>query len=133
MKKLSIYIVAIFALVCIAHAGDLKLTGIAHGADVTLAWDANAESTLAGYRIHWTDQTPAIPYANLIDVGNVLTHEIADLTIGTTYFFAVTAYDDGAGGTVNESVYSNILMYTPPPPRIVIQVPAQVKEFIIKF
>ena len=42
---------------------------IVHGATVTLAWDANTEPDLAGYKIHYG--TASRDYSHSIDVGNV--------------------------------------------------------------
>jgi chitinase len=78
----------------------------AYGADVTLAWDANSESDLAGYILYYG--TSSGTYSESIDVGNQIQHTVADLQDGATYYFAVTAYnlDD------YESDYSQELAYT---------------------
>ncbi len=76
-----------------------------------LAWDANSESDLAGYRVyHGLTQGE---YDTSEDVG--LTSDptspqytLADLTVGEEYFFVVTAYDFYG----NESEYSNIVSVT---------------------
>ena len=70
---------------------------------VTLAWDANSEPDLAGYKIHWGTQSRA--YTNIFDVGNVIQTDV-DIPIGS--YIAATAYDtDG-----NESGYSDEIFYT---------------------
>ena len=91
------YIKALTCLVIIllVSAG----TAIA-GSNVTLAWDANTEPDLAGYKLFWGDATGV--YTQSIDVNNVITHTVENLPDGT-YYFAVIAYDDSA----NESGYSN--------------------------
>lgn len=73
----------------------------ATGGSVSLAWDPNPESDLAGYRVHvgGTSHT----YTQVIDVGRVTSFTVLDLTDGQSYFFAVTAYDIFA----NESGYSS--------------------------
>ncbi len=88
--------------------GDLLPAGKAHARDVTLAWEAPTRNTdgslcddLAGYRIYFG--TVSGDYSQNIDVGNVTTHTITNLSDRMTYYFAVTAYD-----TVrNESILSN--------------------------
>src|SRR5688572_28390741 len=55
---------------------------------VTLAWDANTESNLAGYKFYYGGASGA--YTNVSDVGNALTASV-DLLEGGTYYFAVTA------------------------------------------
>jgi len=75
---------------------------------VSLAWDANAASDLAGYKLHYG--TISHTYTQTIDVGNVTTTAVSGLQAGVTYFFAVTAYDSGG----LESVFSNEVAYQVP-------------------
>ena len=70
-------------------------------AQIKLAWDANTESDLAGYKVYCG--TTSGTYGTPIDAGNVTTYTLAGLTLGQTYFIAVTAYDT----STNESGYSN--------------------------
>jgi hypothetical protein len=77
-------------------------------AEVTLEWDPNAETDLAGYRIHYG--TASGNYTARKDVGNLVTCTVTDLTPGVTYYFAATAYN--ASGL--ESGYSNEVIYTVP-------------------
>jgi len=77
----------------------------ARAEQVTLAWDANTESDLAGYKLHYG--TASNSYSVHIDVNNVTTYTVAGLSAGQTYYFAATAYD--ASG--NESGYSNSVSY----------------------
>ncbi len=74
----------------------------------TLSWEpptTNADGTpltdLAGYKIYYG--TSANNYSQNIDVGNVTTYTIDNLTEGLTYYFVATAYDTSG----NESEYSN--------------------------
>ena len=74
----------------------------------TPSWDApttNADGTpltdLAGYKVYYG--TSSHTYSQNIDVGNVTTYTLNNLTEGYTYYFAVTAYDT----LRNESDYSN--------------------------
>lgn len=66
---------------------------------VTLVWDANSETDLAGYRVYYGTQSTV--YNVPIDVGNVTRYTINNLIAGT-YYYAVTAYDDAD----NESGFS---------------------------
>ncbi len=79
---------------------------VVHSADVTLAWDANSESDLAGYILYY-GTTSGIYTAN-IDVGNITQHTLTGLQNGATYYFAVTAYNLYD----YESIYSKELAYT---------------------
>jgi hypothetical protein len=95
MKKL--FVAVVIALLVGAAAG----MAWAAAGEVTLAWDPNSETDLAGYRIHWGTATGT--YTQHVDVGNVVQYTVKNLTLGTTYFFAATAYN--ASGL--ESGYSN--------------------------
>lgn len=77
----------------------------AKAAQVSLAWDRNTESDVAGYKIYYG--TGSRVYNWFFDVGNVTTHTVTGLADGSTYYFAATAYD-----TSNiESTYSSELIY----------------------
>jgi fibronectin type 3 domain-containing protein len=79
---------------------------VAYGAAVTLAWDANTEADLAGYKIYYG--TASRDYSDSIDVGNTTQYTLADLDDGVTYYLAATAYD----AATNESAYSVELVHT---------------------
>ncbi|MDJ0780928.1 MAG: malectin domain-containing carbohydrate-binding protein [Desulfosarcinaceae bacterium] len=91
--------------------------GSAATTQVTLAWDANADQTIAGYRIYYSVGTAGPPYSgeglaqgpspievplNLIKDAQHPEFSLTGLSVGT-YFFACTAYDNDG----NESGYSN--------------------------
>ena len=79
---------------------------IAYGAAVGLAWDANTESDLAGYKVYYG--TTSGNYSQSIDVGNTTEYTLTGLAENVTYYIAVTAYDLGN----NESAYSVELVHT---------------------
>jgi hypothetical protein len=79
-----------------------------YGATVTLAWDANTEPDQAGYNIYYGNYSGNYQYT--VDVGKSTSCTISGLTVGTTYYFAATAYDTQQ----NESDYSIELTYVPP-------------------
>ncbi|MFO7708501.1 MAG: choice-of-anchor U domain-containing protein [Desulfobacterales bacterium] len=83
---------------------------MARAETVTLAWDPNSESDLAGYRLHCG--TASRNYTQIIDVGRVTQYAITNLSAGQTYYFAATAYN--AAG--NESGYSAEVSHTIPAP-----------------
>ena len=62
-----------------------------HSAQITLAWDPNKETDIAGYKIYYG--TSSATYDVSWDVGNWTTCTIAGLEEGRTYYFAATAYD----------------------------------------
>jgi hypothetical protein len=82
----------------------------ARAEQVTLAWDANTEPDLAGYKIHYGAASGS--YSVHMDVHNVTTYTVTGLTAGQTYYFAATAYN--ASG--NESGHSNQVSYAVPSP-----------------
>jgi hypothetical protein len=67
----------------------------------TLSWMPNADSDLAGYKVYMG--TSSGRYGTPVDVGNVTTYTAGNLTVGTTYYFTVTAYDQSK----NESLHSS--------------------------
>jgi len=92
------------ALVCFF----LLLGSRAWAQSVTLEWDANTESDLAGYKVYYG--TASRTYGTPITLGKVTTYTVTGLTPGTTYYFAVTAYNTAG----LESGYSNEVFATIP-------------------
>ena len=72
---------------------------------VTLAWDANAEPSVAGYKVYYG--TASRNYTSVADAARNPTVTVNGLTQGQTYYFAVTAY--ASSGL--ESSYSNEVTY----------------------
>jgi fibronectin type 3 domain-containing protein len=88
-----------------------NLTAIGTNTEVSLSWDANTESDLAGYDIYRATISGG-PYTKLN--GSVLTNTTYSdpgLTNGTTYYYVVTAVDTSA----NISGYSSEVSATPHP------------------
>jgi len=80
----------------------------AHAAEITLAWDQNPESDIAGYKVYYGLESGA--YSNVIDIGSYTSCTISGLEEGETYFIVATAYDTSG----NESAYSGEITYTVP-------------------
>ncbi len=74
---------------------------------VTLRWDQNPESDIAGYRLHYG--TASGNYNETLEVGNMTTVTVSALADTTTYFFVVTAYNTAG----LESLPSNEASFTP--------------------
>lgn len=101
-------------LVLVLVLGMLAFVGAASAVNVTLAWDPNSETDLAGYNIYYSTLT-GVPVANRTKVNIPLTtvgfvratpeYTIPNLTRGTMYYFVVTAYDTEV--PLLESGYSN--------------------------
>jgi len=74
--------------------------------NVTLAWDANSETNLAGYKLYYGAASRA--YTNVSNLGNVLSASVT-LLEGSTYYFAVTAVNTlGVESDYSEEVSHNI-------------------------
>ena len=77
----------------------LTLAQVGSAAEITLAWDSNAESDVAGYKVYYG--TASGKYTYSVNVGNV-----TETTLNVSkkkYYIALTAYDTYG----NESAYSN--------------------------
>lgn len=72
----------------------------AFAGQASLAWNASASSNVTGYKVHYG--TASRSYSTHLDVGGALSATVPNLTAGTTYYFAVTAYN-----AAGESGYSN--------------------------
>lgn len=68
---------------------------------VTLAWPASTDPSVVGYKIYYG--TASGVYTNALNVGLATSATVSNLTAGTRYYFAATAYN--ASGV--ESPYSN--------------------------
>src|SRR5262245_641526 len=66
-----------------------------------LAWDPSPTSGVPGYVMSWGVRSGV--YTSTLDVGNTLSAQVPGLADGTTYFFAVQAYN----ATTALSTYSN--------------------------
>ncbi len=80
--------------------GNTPAGGRSTGNSATLRWAASTTQAdgstplteLNGYRVHYGSASQQ--YTHTIDVGNVTTYVVSDLSPGT-YYFAVTAYNSG--------------------------------------
>src|SRR5438445_9967296 len=74
---------------------------LSSAAQVTLAWDPNTETDLAGYKLYYG--TSSGSYPSSVDVGNLTSYTLSGLLEGQIYYLAVTAYNLSLG----ESDFSN--------------------------
>lgn len=86
------------------------LPNLAYSAEVSLAWDPNTETDLAGYKIYYGSSSRNYEFS--IDVSNIIPYTISSLENGRTYYFAATAYNTSG----YESEYSNEVVYNIPLP-----------------
>ena len=88
----------------------LAATGDADALTIALSWNANPESDVVGYKVHYDTGDSSFPYLGTgaasgdspVDVGNVTSVTLSGLTPWVTYYIAITAYDSDG----NESWYS---------------------------
>ncbi|MCP4627322.1 MAG: fibronectin type III domain-containing protein, partial [bacterium] len=91
MKRL--FLIAMFVL----------WAGVSFAADVPLSWEASTAADLAGYKIHYGNESGV--YVDSIDAGNVTEYTVTGLDDTKNYYFAVTVYDTEVPSL--ESDYSN--------------------------
>lgn len=113
LVKLTLYLSLLITLQsCGEEGGSTSVVestaGGGSGNSTILTWTApttNVDGTsltnLAGYKVYYG--TASGNYATSVDVGNVTTYTVTGLSSGTTYYFAVTAYNTNSG----ESGFSN--------------------------
>jgi hypothetical protein len=77
-----------------------------YAAEVTLAWDANPEPSVQGYRVYYGKASGV--YTGVFDAGNRTDCVITGLEPAVTYYFACTAYS----ATGDESNFSGEIIYT---------------------
>ncbi|OPY69608.1 MAG: Fibronectin type III domain protein [Syntrophorhabdaceae bacterium PtaU1.Bin034] len=91
----SLFVVAFgLSLLCIS-------AGHASAGQVSLVWNANREADLVGYRLYYG--TSSRSYSANVDVGNRTSFTVSGLQDGTTYYFALIAYNTSG----QASAYSN--------------------------
>lgn len=103
-------------LLCLAVALFTAAPG--HARSVTLAWDANTEPDIAGYKIYYRSGDAVLPFDGTgaaqgpspVDVGKNLGATLSDLSDGQTWYFSVTAYNSAG----YESSFSNTVASPPP-------------------
>ncbi len=82
------------------------IPGICLSGPLTLAWDANSDGDLSGYRLYQTEWTGqhTLPWVMVKDIAGDQTTAIIDIDLSKNYIWYITAYDTSG----NESQASNI-------------------------
>ena len=95
--------------------------GTAFAQSITLAWDANTESNIAGYKVYYKTGTTSTSYngteadqgASPVDVGANTTITLTGLDGSQPHSFVVTAYNtDGQESTYSAAVSSAVAIVT---------------------
>lgn len=99
---------ALIALLVITAMATTSLRATpAAAAQASIAWSAPTDSTgVTGYKVHMGNSSGS--YSEHVDVGNTTSYSAGSLSDGSTYYFAVTAYN--AAG--QQSAYSNEISRT---------------------
>ena len=84
MKTLRFHVLAL-------TAAFLALSGVANAGSLTLAWDANPDPAVFGYRLYWG--TAPGQYTSSLDVRSATTMTVNNLVDGRAYYFVVRAYN----------------------------------------
>jgi hypothetical protein len=77
-----------------------------HAGNITLAWNANSETNLAGYKLYYGTTSGIYTKSNVVAL--VTTSTISNLVAGATYYFAATAFTT----TAQESAFSTEVSWT---------------------
>lgn len=121
-KKMHSFRFSLLCLKIVAFLSVLFYTNLVSAAQVTLAWDANTESDLAGYKIYYKTGSPGEPYNGtgadqgpapiIVPLDELMDPDNPEYTLTglqdeeeVVYYFVVTAYDNE--DPENESSYSN--------------------------
>lgn len=86
----------------------LWLAWVPRAPGLSLAWDADPDPSIAGYRLYYGEASGV--YSSRIDVGPATIASVSGLSAGVSYYFAVTAYDTNG----LESGFSSEIRYTVP-------------------
>jgi hypothetical protein len=110
---------------CFSIAQLFFCPSLGHAMNVTLGWEPNTESHLAGYKVYY-DTNSGTPYAPALEdradnypdgTPIVVDKSVSEITLtgltdGKVYYFAVTAFDDEG----RESTFSNEVATDTEPP-----------------
>jgi hypothetical protein len=115
VNRLQNVIYGIAVMIMITIIVWVMMGGMAQAGEVTLAWNANTESDLGGYRLYY-GRAPG-KYTYKTDAGNVTQFTLQGVENNVKMYYVLTAYDIFG----NESGYSNevehIIESDPGPPK----------------
>lgn len=97
------FVSSLFVLPAALYAADAPA--------VSLSWNANPESNIAGYKLHFGTQSGV--YTSVVDVGKTTQAQLPLMQMGSTYYLAVSAYNS-AGLEGPRSTEFQVTAATPP-------------------
>jgi len=95
--KILVLLSAFATISCSGGGGGGSTTVVVTNPSATLQWSTpavyidNTPVTVSGYKIYYG--TESGNYTSVLNVGNVNSYTIQNLTANMTYYFVVTAYD----------------------------------------
>lgn len=114
-KSVGVYggnVEALLTCLALITTGLAAMSQTAEAAAVSLAWNANPETNVTGYRVSYG--TTSGVYPNVVAVGASPATSISGLAEGTTYFFAVAAVNqDGLQSPLSSQISYQIPVTTP--------------------
>ncbi len=78
-------------------------------ANATVSWSPNSEADLAGYRVYVGTASGSYGFAGPFEVAGGTSFTVPNLPVGTTYFFAVTAFDKAGNESTKSAEVSKSL------------------------
>ena len=126
--KRTLLILCLLLLATPLWATDVRVT--AAGNVVTLAWDPNTETDLAGYNVYQGTKTGG-PYTKIGSVG-VMTAPTFVVTesLNGSYYYVVTAFNTGGAESGYSNEVSTVINVPPAPPRNLRKVLAGIADAI---
>jgi hypothetical protein len=105
IAKLARVLVGILFLAMLHHPTPASATTVTDPYSLTLAWDASPNAEIVGYHLYYGAASGN--YTDSIVISNVTSVAISGLSVGVTYYFAITAI--GTDG--QESGFSGEISY----------------------
>jgi hypothetical protein len=114
--------VAVHGLLFVGALAIFMSASALAASSVTLAWDSTTNN-IAGYKIYYGVASHTYTHTNTLADSKATSLTISNLIVGTTYYFAATAYDSAnlESDFSNEAIYTNIALA---PPVITLSSPA---------
>lgn len=130
MTKANIFALAVVCLLLLPAA---KVSA----REISLAWNANPEQDVAGYKVYYRPYSPSLPFdgieanegASPIDVGDITNFSLSGLAENRVYYFAVVAYNSSGV----ESTWSDIIASSWVPGLIAPDNGAQEQSSLVRF